>query len=117
MNGFTRGFPLSQSSTLFTVGTLLRHAQDAGAPVRLLVSGVWLDGVIAAADGLGVILDDGAGMQVLVRLDSILAVTFSRSHIDHDAAGADEQSSSNSNGAHAGFGRHREPIEAGPVGG
>ena len=35
-----------KGSTLFTVGTLLRHAQDAGAPVRLLVQGTWLDGRI-----------------------------------------------------------------------
>ena len=64
----------SQSSTLFTVGTLLRHAQDAGAPVRVLVQGTWLDGRIVGADSLGVILDDGAAQQVLVRLDSIVAV-------------------------------------------
>ncbi len=73
-----------QGSTLFTVGTLLRHAQDAAAPVRVLVSGTWLDGVIVGADGLGVILDDGNGHQVLVRLDSIVAVSCSRSAIDGD---------------------------------
>ena len=47
----------SQSSTLFTVGTLLRHAQDAGAPVRVLVQGSWLDGRVVGADGLGAVLD------------------------------------------------------------
>lgn len=95
----------SKSSTLFTVGTLLRHAQDAGAPVRLLVQGTWLDGRIVGADGLGVILDDGNAQQVLVRLDSIVAVSFSRADIDDD--GEDAR-------AH---GRRHDPIEAGPVGG
>jgi sRNA-binding regulator protein Hfq len=103
----------SQSSTLFTVGTLLRHAQDAATPVRVLVSGVWLDGVIVGADGLGVILDDGHGQQVLVRLDSITAVSFSRSAIDGDeepsARAEDEQ------GARAHWAAPRKPIEAGPV--
>lgn len=98
----------SKGSTLFTVGTLLRHAQDAGAPVRLLVQGTWLDGRIVGADGLGVVLDDGNAQQVLVRLDSIVAVSFSRSDIDQDDAEED---------ARAHGQRRRDPIEAGPVGG
>jgi hypothetical protein len=103
---------MAQGSTLFTVGTLLRHAQDAAAPVRVLVSGTWLDGVIVGADGLGVILDDGNGHQVLVRLDSIVAVSFSRSAIDgEDSSAADDGD------ARAHWGAARQPIEAGPVGG
>lgn len=98
----------SKGSTLFTVGTLLRHAQDAGAPVRLLVQGTWLDGRIVGADGLGVILDDGNAQQVLVRLDSIVAVSFSRADIDDEDPGED---------ARAHGRRRRDPIEAGPVGG
>ena len=102
-----------QGSTLFTVGTLLRHAQDAAAPVRVLVSGTWLDGVIVGADGLGVILDDGNGHQVLVRLDSIVAVSFSRAAID----GEDDSAAGRDDGARAHWGAERQPIEAGPVGG
>lgn len=104
---------MAQGSTLFTVGTLLRHAQDAAAPVRVLVSGTWLDGVIVGADGLGVILDDGNGQQVLVRLDSIVAVSFSRAAIDGEDGGPAEQDSE----ARAHWGTARQPIEAGPVGG
>lgn len=100
----------SKTSTLFTVGTLLRHAQDAGSPVRLLVSGTWLDGVIVGADGLGVILDDGAGLQVLVRLDSIAAVGFSRTDIDGHGEEPDEPEE-----ARAHWAAPRKPIEAGPV--
>ena len=98
---------MSKSSTLFTVGTLLRHAQDAGAAVRVLVQGTWLDGRIVGADGLGVVLDDGNSHQVLVRLDSIVAVSFSAAEIDADKDGD----------ARAHSQRHRDPIEAGPVGG
>jgi hypothetical protein len=104
---------MAQGSTLFTVGTLLRHAQDAAAPVRVLVSGTWLDGVIVGADGLGVILDDGNGHQVLVRLDSIVAVSFSRAAIDGEDTGPQEQDGE----ARAHWGAARQPIEAGPVGG
>lgn len=101
----------SKGSTLFTVGTLLRHAQDAGAPVRLLVQGTWLDGRIVGADGLGVILDDGNAQQVLVRLDSIVAVSFSRADIDDDSGDGSGED------ARAHGRRRRDPIEAGPVGG
>lgn len=96
---------MAQTSTLFTVGTLLRHAQDAGAPVRVLVQGTWLDGRIVGADGLGVVLDDGNSQQVLVRLDSIVAVSFSQADIEdtHD------------DDARAHESRRRDPIEAGPV--
>jgi hypothetical protein len=100
---------MSRTSTLYTVGTLLRHAQDAGAPVRVLVSNTWIDGVVIGADGHGVIFDDGNGHQVLVRLDVILAVSFSRAQID-DPDGQEED------GAHAAWHAERSPIEAGPVG-
>ena len=98
-----------KTSTLFTVGTLLRHAQDAGAAVRVLVQGTWLDGRIVGADGHGVVLDDGNGQQVLVRLEAVVAVSFSRTDIDDPGADPDEAARSH--------GRRRDPIEAGPVGG
>jgi len=99
-----------KTSTLFTVGTLLRHAQDAGAPVRVLVQGTWLDGRIVGADGHGVVLDDGQGQQALVRLEAIVAVSFSRHDIDDPEADPDESARSHEH-------RRRDPIEAGPVGG
>ena len=101
----------AKGSTLFTVGTLLRHAQDAGAPVRLLVQGTWLDGRIVGADGLGVVLDDGNTQQVLVRLDSIVAVSFSRADIDDPGGEAGDEATRPPER------RRRDPIEAGPVGG
>ena len=99
-----------KTSTLFTVGTLLRHAQDAAAPVRVLVEGTWLDGRIVGADAHGVVLDDGNGRQVLVRLEAVIAVSFSRTDIDDPSADPDESARSHGR-------RRRDPIEAGPVGG
>src|SRR5690606_13075495 len=74
----SEGETMAQGSTMFTVGTLLRHAEEASAPVRVLVGTTWVDGVVVGADGMGVVLDDGNGSQVLVRLESIVAVSFSR---------------------------------------
>ena len=102
---------MAKSSTLFTVGTLLRHAEDAGAPVRVLVSNTWVDGVVIGADSHGVILDDGNGHQTLVKMDMIIAVSFSRSQIDDpDGAAAED-----GDGAHTAWHTERAPIEAGPV--
>jgi len=98
---------MAKSSSLFTVGTLLRHAEDAAAPVRVLVATTWVDGVVIGADGHGVIIDDGNGHQTLVKLDAIVAVSFSRAQID-DIEGTGE--------ARTGWHSEREPIEAGPVG-
>ncbi len=70
------------SNTLFTMGTLLRYAQDAGVPVRLLVAGNWLDGVVMNADGAGVLLTDDEDHQMLVRLETVAAVRFSQAAID-----------------------------------
>ena len=67
-----------------------------------------MDGTIVGADGLGVILDDG-DLQVLVRLDAILAVSFSRAHIESVGDDDDQARTSGST--------DRAPIEAGPVGG
>ena len=79
--------------------------------MRLLVQGTWLDGRIVGADGLGVVLDDGNTQQVLVRLDSIVAVSFSRADID-DPGGEPGDESARAHGR-----RRKDPIEAGPVGG
>jgi hypothetical protein len=91
------------SSTMLSVGTLLRRAEDTGAAVRVLVQGTWLDGRVLGCDGLGAVLDDGNGRQSLVRLDSVVAVTFSRAQMEEPDA------------ARAHGGGASGPIEAGPV--
>ena len=93
------------SSTMFSVGTLLRRAEDTGAEVKVLVQDRWLTGHVLGCDGLGAVLDDGEGSQSLVRLDQIAAVTFSRAAMEDDLVDTSAR-------AHGGG---RGPIEAGPV--
>ena len=101
------GFAMTKmSSTMFSVGTLLRRAEDTGAEVRVLVQNSWLTGRVLGCDGLGAILDDGQGSQSLVRLDQVAAVTFSRAAMEDDLV----DSGFRSHGAGA-----SGPIEAGPV--
>ncbi|MCP3423979.1 hypothetical protein [Nocardioides pinisoli] len=92
------------SSTMLSVGTLLRRAEDTGAAVSVLVEGSWLRGRVIGCDGLGVVLDDGDA-QSLVRLDAVSAVRFQRAEVeDADLADVRPQGAA-----------ERGPIEAGPV--
>jgi len=95
------------SSTMFSVGTLLRAAEDNGAEVRVLVQGAWLEGRVIGCDGMGAILDDGKGGQFLVRLDSVVAVCFSRAQMDGDEP-VDARPRYHG-------GTERGPIPAGPI--
>jgi hypothetical protein len=61
------------SSTLFTVGTALRRAEDNHLPVEVLVHGQWIRGNVAGMDGQGVILSTHSEYSV-VRLDAVSAV-------------------------------------------
>jgi hypothetical protein len=92
------------SSAMFSVGTLLRHAEDKGAHVRVLVQGSWLEGRVIGCDGLGAVLDDGEGEQALVRLESVVAVKFVQAQM--------EQADLTDARAHGGG---SGPIAAGPV--
>jgi hypothetical protein len=82
------------SSTMFTVGTLLRHAQDQNADVKVLVQGHWLAGRVLGCDGLGAILESDTA-QFLVRLDQVTAVEFSRAQLDGDHAAPHAHGSAN----------------------
>jgi hypothetical protein len=92
------------SSTMLSVGTLLRRAEDTGARVSILVEGNWLEGRVIGCDGLGAVLDDADG-QALVRLDSVTAVRFQRAQVEN---GAFAEARAHGGGATG-------PIEAGPV--
>lgn len=92
------------SSAMFSVGTLLRHAEDTGAHVRVLVQGCWLEGRVIGCDGLGAVLDDGEGEQALVRLESVVAVRFVQTQME-------EADFSDARAHRGGSG----PIASGPV--
>ena len=92
------------SSTMLSVGTLLRRAEDTGAQVRVLVEGNWVEGRVIGCDGLGAVLDDGEA-QALVRLDAVTAVKFSREQMEPPDFGDARAHGPGQTG----------PIEAGPV--
>ena len=62
------------TSMLYTMGMALDRAAQNGFSVRLLVEGSWLDGHVAANDGVGVVLEDAHGQHCVVRTERISAV-------------------------------------------
>lgn len=65
-------------STLYTIGTALRHARDLAVEVHVLVAGQWLHGEIRAIDGHGLVLAAGPGEHAVVRMTDIAAVRVLR---------------------------------------
>ena len=51
------GDAMHNSSTILTVGTALRHAQDGGVQVHVLVGGCWMTGLVIGVDGEGAVLE------------------------------------------------------------
>ena len=72
-------------TTLFTVGTALRRAENNHLPVEVLVQGHWLRGTVAGLDGQGVILSTHSEHSV-VRLESISAVRVPETMADAPVA-------------------------------
>jgi len=62
------------SSMQYTIGTALERAREAGHMVEVLVDGHWITGLVAASDGLGVVLDNHGLEHCIVRLEGIKAV-------------------------------------------
>lgn len=87
-------------STLYTIGTALRHARDGAVGVQVLVSGQWLGGEIRAVDGHGVVLAAGPDEHAVVRMQDISAVRVLRE--SPIAAGHE-------------LPEHARPMPAGPV--
>ena len=82
---------MHSSSTLFTIGTALRRAEDNHLSVEVLVNGQWLRGTIAGMDGEGLVLSTHAEHSV-VRLSAISAVRIPESMTETKASEAfDEQ--------------------------
>lgn len=73
------------SSTIFTVGTALRRAEDNGLPVEVLVHGHWLRGNVAGLDEHGVVLSTHSEHAV-VRLESVSAVRVPETMADAPVA-------------------------------
>jgi sRNA-binding regulator protein Hfq len=61
---------------IYSIGTALNRARDNGAPVEVLVEGMWVTGNVLAVDGFGVVLEDAEERHSVVRIESISAVTI-----------------------------------------
>jgi hypothetical protein len=72
-------------TTIFTVGTALRRAENNHLPVEVLVQGHWLRGTVAGIDGQGVILSTHSEHAV-VRLESVSAVRVPETMADAPVA-------------------------------
>ena len=62
------------SSMQYTIGTALERARQAGSYVEVLVDNHWLNGLVVASDGLGVVLESHGDEHCVVRLECIAAV-------------------------------------------
>jgi hypothetical protein len=62
------------SSVQYTIGTALARAHENGLPVEVLVEGHWLDGLVVATDGHGVVLENGSDDHTVVRLERVSVV-------------------------------------------
>lgn len=67
------GGPL-MSSMLYTMGMALDRAAENGFAVALLVDGSWIEGQVAANDGVGVVLENDERQHCVVKADRIAAV-------------------------------------------
>jgi hypothetical protein len=65
---------MNHSSTILTVGTALRHAQDGAARVHVLLGGTWMTGSVIGVDGEGAVLESDNGDTTVVRMQAITAV-------------------------------------------
>ena len=61
-------------STLYTIGTALGRARDNDVSVQVLVAGQWLEGLVSAVDGHGLVLVSPDEGHAVVRMADISAV-------------------------------------------
>lgn len=62
------------SSMLYTMGMAISRAEDLGLDVSVLVDGHWIEGHIAAQDGVGLVLEQALSEHSVVKMDRISAV-------------------------------------------
>jgi hypothetical protein len=62
------------TSMLYTMGTALSRAAENGLTVSLLVEGCWIEGQVAANDGMGVVLESADGQHSVVRTERVSVV-------------------------------------------
>ena len=93
-----------QVSTILTIGSALTRAQQDEIEVAVLVQGEWFRGQVQGLDGHGLVLDDGQGHDLIVRLEHVAVLRLDQ----EEDSWADEVDPSS--------GRHDDgAYRAGPV--
>ncbi|HEX2893119.1 MAG TPA: hypothetical protein VHO29_03850 [Marmoricola sp.] len=62
------------SSMQYTIGTALERARERGLLVEVLVDGHWLEGLVVASDGHGIVLENGGDDHCVIRLERVAVV-------------------------------------------
>lgn len=62
------------SSMQYTIGTALERARERTLLVEVLVDGHWLEGLVVASDGHGIVLENGGDDHCVIRLERIAVV-------------------------------------------
>ena len=65
---------MASTSMMYTMGMALDRAAENGVGVSILVEGSWVDGLVGAVDGMGVVLESSDGDHTVIRVDRIAAV-------------------------------------------
>lgn len=65
---------MTTTSMLYTMGMALDRAAEHGYDVRLLVDGQWVEGKVAANDGVGVVVECSDGCHTVVKAERVSAV-------------------------------------------
>ncbi len=61
-------------SMLYTIGMAVDRAAEAGYTVGLLIGGQWVEGLVAANDGVGIVLECLDGGHVVAKIEHVAAV-------------------------------------------
>jgi hypothetical protein len=77
-------------STVLTIGTALRRAQNAGMSVEVLVHGQWICGHVLGLDGHGAFLEGDDGDSAVVRLEDVCVVKVHPAAQPHHGAAAEQ---------------------------
>ncbi len=78
-----------QVSLILTIGSALTRAEQDGTEVAILVQGEWFRGRVRGRDGHGLVLDDGQGHDLVVRLEHIAVLQIDQEQDSWASEGAD----------------------------
>jgi len=79
-----------QTSVILTIGSRLTRAEQDDVEVAVLVQGEWFRGRVLGVDGHGLVLDDGQGHDLVVRLEHVAVLEIEQEQDEEQDSWADE---------------------------